>query len=127
VLNKIDRLIANPWFFTFCIIQFAAALVIFAYYALTPGVMAGSYPDWLLHFAGNILLFLSARLAFLRVKNLWFVVIFALAYGTSMEIAQHLVPARYFDPRDLLANWAGALTGLMVTLALQWGYRRLMR
>lgn len=105
-------------------LQFAAALTIFTYYATTPNATVGNSPDVLLHFLGNFLLFLSARIAFLRFKSIWFVLIFALIYGTAMEISQHFLPTRYFQPTDLIANWLGVLGGLVLSFIIEWLYKK---
>lgn len=127
VIQKIDRWLASRWFLALCLAQFVLALGLFTYYALSPEGMAGRYPDEVLHFVGNLLLFLSARLAFLRLGNIWFVVMFALFYGTCMEFAQHLMPRRYFDAGDLIANWLGVGGGLLLSLFLHGIFRFLKK
>ena len=78
-----------------------------------------------LHFLGNFLLFLSARTAFLMIKSHWFVVAFALIYGSLMETAQYFLPSRYFDALDLLANWLGVLAGFILAVLIEFGYKKL--
>jgi VanZ family protein len=124
--KAISGLIAHPVVQIIIWLQFAAALTIFSYFAITPNVIQGDTPDVALHFLGNFLLFCSARIAFMRVKSVWFVLVFALIYGTAMEIAQHFVPSRYFQPTDLIANWLGVLAGLVLALVLNIAYKKLI-
>lgn len=97
------------------ITQFVAALAIFTWLSLTTQVSGIQTPDLWLHFIGNCLLFLSARVAFVEIKSPLFVLAFVLIYGTGMEAAQLLLPSRYFDAVDLAANWLGVLAGLCLS------------
>ena len=100
--------------------QFLLALGIFTWLSLTTQVASIQTPDTWLHFVGNLLLFLSARVAFLELKSPWFILLFVLVYGTSMEILQLLLTSRYFDPVDLAANWLGVLAGFCFSLLVSW-------
>lgn len=117
--KKINQFLLHPFVQIVIWLQFAAALTIFSYFATTPNLVPTDSPDVVLHFLGNLLLFLSARIAFLRFKSVWFVVVFALIYGTAMELCQHFVPTRYFQPSDLVANWLGVFAGLLLTLLVE--------
>lgn len=102
-------------------LQFVVAIAIFTYFTLSsdPRInVANTDKYW--HFLGNFLFFLSARLAVLRLGNIWFVLGFVLFYGAAMELAQNLVPQRTFDLRDLGANALGVLAGFIVALVAQW-------
>ena len=122
--SRITAFVFHPLVQILIWLQFAAALTIFTYYATTPDATVGSSPDVVLHFLGNFLLFLSARIAFLRFKSIWFVLIFAFVYGTAMEMSQHFLPTRYFQPTDLIANWLGVLGGLLLSFAMEFGYKK---
>lgn len=101
-------------------LQFVVALAVFTYFTLSPNPSFNvSDTDKYWHFLGNLLLFLSARLAVLRLGNIWFVLGFVLLYGAAMELAQNLVPQRMFDMRDLMANALGVLAGLAIALLAQ--------
>lgn len=101
-------------------LQFVIALAVFTYFTLSPNPSFNvSDTDKYWHFLGNLLFFLSARLAVLRLGNIWFVLGFVLLYGAAMELAQNLVPQRMFDMRDLMANALGVLAGLAIALLAQ--------
>ncbi len=116
--EQIKGLVFHPATQLLLWLQFAAAITIFTYFATTPVHLPPGNTDNFLHFIGNFLLFISARLAFLKFKGHWFVLLFALIYGTAMETVQNFLPTRYFDPQDLLANWCGVFAGLLLTLYL---------
>ena len=121
----IDKLIAHPATQLITWLQFAVAITIFTYYTTTPIFIPAGNTDMVLHFLGNFLLFLSARTAFLMIKSHWFVVAFALIYGSLMETAQYFLPSRYFDALDLLANWLGVLAGFILAVLIEFGYKKL--
>lgn len=106
-------------------LQFFLAIAIFTYFTLSPDPSFNvSNSDKYWHFVGNLLFFLSARLAVLRMGNIWFVLGFVLLYGAAMELAQNLVPQRMFDMRDLVANALGVLAGLVIAVLVQWVLNR---
>lgn len=117
--DKLKKILHHPLTELVLWLQFAAALTIFAYYATTPVHIPAGNTDVALHFIGNFLLFSSARLAFLKFKGHWFVLIFVLIYGTAMEASQYFLPTRYFDPQDLVANWLGVLAAFLVSLLIE--------
>ena len=121
----IDKLIAHPATQLITWLQFAVAITIFTYYTTKPIFIPAGNTDMALHFLGNFLLFLSARTAFLMIKSHWFVVAFALIYGSLMETAQYFLPSRYFDALDLLANWLGVLAGFILAVLIEFGYKKL--
>lgn len=48
-------------------------------------------------------------------KLLWYIVLFAIAYGIIIEVIQHLATDdRHGDPLDALANSTGAIVGMLV-------------
>ncbi len=125
MISFIQRVIAHPALQLLFWLQFAAALTIFTYLTTTQQYLPAGNADVVLHFTGNFLLFLSARLAFLKFKSHWFVLAFALIYGSAMEASQHFLPTRYFDPQDLMANWAGVFTGLALAILIELGCKKL--
>ncbi len=113
----LDRL---RWLF---ISQFVVALLIFSYFTLAPSPALGQVSnDKIWHFLGSALFYLSARLAFYRLHKVWFVLGFVLIYSACTELAQTLVPGRFFDLRDMTANALGAFSGFVLALAVQWIY-----
>jgi|MEHZ01.4.fsa_nt_MEHZ011105004.1_8 VanZ family protein len=125
MVNLIQRAVAHPAMQLLFWLQFAAALTIFTYLTTTQQHIPAGNTDTVLHFTGNFLLFLSTRLAFLKFKSQWFVLAFALIYGSAMEISQHFLPTRYFDTQDLMANWAGVFTGLALAFLVELIFKKL--
>ncbi len=102
-------------------LQFAAALAVFTYLTLSPNpALSAAANDKVWHFVGNLLFFLSARLAWLRTGHWWFALIFVMLYGCAMEFGQNFVPQRSFDYSDMLANVSGVLVGALLSLIIQW-------
>jgi VanZ family protein len=125
MVNFIQRTMAHPAMQLLFWLQFAAALTIFTYLITTQQNIPAGNSDTLLHFTGNFLLFLSTRLAFLKFKSQWFVLAFALIYGSVMEVSQHFLPTRYFDTQDLVVNWAGVFTGLALVILIELVFKKL--
>ena len=125
MVSFIQRAIAHPAVQLISWLQFAAALTIFTYLTTTPQHIPAGNTDVILHFSGNLLLFLSARVAFLKFKSHWFVLSFALIYGSAMEISQYFLPTRYFDPQDLVANWLGVFAGLSLALLIMFVFKKI--
>lgn len=109
--------------------QLAAALMIFAYYALKPPGTPGNGPlsDEVLHFSGNVLLALSCWVAFFGRWNLRYLVVAAFIYSMAIEIAQGLTPARTPDMADALMNTAGLCAGTAIAFLLQGWLRHVKR
>lgn len=80
-------------------------------------------PDYVLHFAGNLMLFLSASLATYGRMNMGILVIFLTCYSILIELAQRLAPGRYVDVQDIFANIAGLCVGLVVVNLIAWIWR----
>ena len=125
MVNFIQRAIAHPAIQLLFWLQFAAALTIFTYLTTTEQFIPAGNTDVVLHFTGNFLLFLSTRLAFLKIKSHWFVLSFALIYGSAMEISQHFLPTRYFDAQDLMANWVGVFAGLALAILIELLFKKM--
>ena len=106
------------WKFWFPVYLYMALIFIYSAQSrvsLTPRILHG---DKLLHVVEYaILSFLIARAAFnsrslkLRTHFRTLAMVLAFVYGLSDEFHQHLVPGRYADILDLLADGAGALLG----------------
>ena len=74
-----------------------------------------------LEFLANIALFVPVGMFLLLLfgTRLWWVALIAsFAMTTFIEIAQHSVPGRVPDERDLVANGLGAVIGVLVALVL---------
>lgn len=123
-VESIRKILFHPVVELLLWLQFAAAITIFTYFATATVHIPAGNTDSVLHFVGNFLLFMSARLAFLKFQGLWFVLAFALIYGTAMEVSQYFLPTRYFDPQDLLANWLGVFAGLSLALLIEFVVRK---
>jgi VanZ family protein len=98
-----------------CVVQFAVLLVIYTYLSLTstPGDYVPVYNDKLMHFTGYFVAGLSITFAFPNMP-IWQRWLLLVAYSTGIEVAQHFMPPRTFSWLDILANTAGAATGLAV-------------
>lgn len=80
-------------------------------------------PDYVLHFVGNLLLFLSASLATYGRMNMGLLVIFLSCYSVLIELAQRFAPGRHVDAQDILANIAGLCVGLLLVHLIAWFWR----
>lgn len=95
--------------------QFAVAVCIFTYVALMPASMIRTeQTDSTLHFAGNLLLFLSAWLACYGRFNIGVLLLALVPYSLTIELAQWLAPTRFVDRHDMLANGLGLATGALI-------------
>lgn len=75
------------------------------------------------HLLAYFALQLSGGIAFKRPASIWFVLIFCICLGLSMEIAQLYVPGREASMADMIANMLGIALAL-VTLAFRGRYTR---
>jgi glycopeptide antibiotics resistance protein len=74
-----------------------------------------------LEFTGNVLMFLPIGLFFLLLvgrRRWWLAMLFGVLLTIGIESAQLFLPGRVTDPRDIVANSAGALLGVLVALVL---------
>jgi glycopeptide antibiotics resistance protein len=72
-----------------------------------------------LEFLGNIALFLPLGLLLILMLGRgrwWVVVLIGVAATCGIEFAQHYIPNRVPDVRDLIANSAGAIAGILLGL-----------
>jgi len=74
-----------------------------------------------LEFTANVAMFLPVGVLFVLLfgpRQWWLAVLAGIALTMSIEAAQVFLPGRVSDPRDLLANGAGAVLGALVGVAL---------
>lgn len=76
------------------------------------------HSDKLMHFLGNILLFLSAYVAAGGRIKLWMVVALLIPYTIAIELSQSFTVSRHVDPRDAAANIGGLITGFVIAWSL---------
>ncbi|HEY5980683.1 MAG TPA: VanZ family protein [Microlunatus sp.] len=80
-----------------------------------------SISDNRLEFLANIALFVPVGVFLLLLfgNRLWWVALAAsFTMTTAIETAQRFIPGRVSDERDLIANGAGAVIGVLVALVL---------
>lgn len=107
--------------------QFFLALIIFALAALTsnPSPMTSTYPPEVLHFIGNVALFMSGWLAFFnRIKG-WKLIIILAIYSVGIELAQKLTLSRQTDIYDIATNLVGLVCGLLLSVIVMFLFRRI--
>jgi glycopeptide antibiotics resistance protein len=121
------QFLASRLFYWIRKLQFGLALFIFAFVALMPGGMVPKVSsDQSLHFAGNVLLFLSASVALLGSTRLVLLAVFLVPYSMLIEICQWLTPTRTVDPHDALANMAGLFCGYGIVLVGEFCWKKLL-
>ena len=81
--------------------------------APNPGQVFHDTNDLLLHFSGYVVAGISMGLAKSHWHH-WQRFAFLLCYSLIIEIIQEFIPNRGFDVRDLCANGAGILFGLLI-------------
>lgn len=110
------------------LLQFALAIAIFCYAALSPSPqLIGQHSDSSLHFVGNVLLFLSAWVAFWGRIALWKLLLILLPFSGAIEFAQHFSPGRQVDIKDLGVNVAGLTTGMLIAMLTHVFAKRILR
>ncbi|MFC4224931.1 VanZ family protein [Lysinibacter cavernae] len=78
-------------------------------------------------FMANIAMFVPIGLFFLLLfgrRFWWLSIILSCLLTVGIETAQLVIPGRVSDPRDLVANSAGAVLGVVLGLVLTIGERR---
>lgn len=117
-MSPFDVFIRRTWYFRFA--QFLLAVIIFCYAALTPSPqLFGQHSDSTMHFTGNVLLFLSAWLAFWPRVSVLKLLLCLMPFSGAIEFAQYFSPGRVVDVSDLGANMAGLSVGACLALVLQ--------
>lgn len=129
MINILNRLLNARWFFWVRASQFVVALSIFTFAALMPPryVTVVQQPDYVLHFVGNLLLFLSASVATYGRMNLGLLIAFLTSYSILIEVAQRFAPGRHVALHDIFANLAGLAVGLVMVSLIAWFWRRLTK
>ena len=81
--------------------------------------------DWITYdrveFVANVLMFVPIGLLFVLLfgrRQWWLAVLIGIAITLMIELAQSSIIDRVSDPRDVLANTAGAFLGVLVALAI---------
>jgi len=94
--------------------QFWGLIAIYTILGLmeNPGQVVDTSHDLSLHFAGYVLLFMSARLAYRNKPQHGWLWLLLFCYSLGIETGQYFIPARTFDWKDLVANGTGLLLGL---------------
>lgn len=98
-----------------CAAQFYLMLVIYLGFgvAKNPGAAVGNFNDLLMHFSGYLVAGISIGFAFGKRTVAWrFTAL--LAFSTGIECIQYTLPWRSFELRDMGANTAGILLGLLL-------------
>lgn len=110
------------------IFQFIVAIAIFCYAALTPNPqIVGQHSDTSLHFVGNVLLFMSAWVAFWGRLALWKLLVLLLPFSGAIEFAQYFSPGRQVDIKDFAVNVAGLCSGLTIATIIHILTKRVLR
>ena len=81
--------------------------------------LAASFDYSDLEFLGNIALFLPLGVLLILLLGRgrwWVVVLIGVAATCGIEFAQHYIPTRVPDVRDLVANSTGAIVGVLIGL-----------
>jgi len=99
--------------------QFLLVLLIFVYLGLTPSPEESvpMFNDKLMHCVGYFFGGISISFAFPFWSYLRRAMVLV-SYSIGIEIAQHFMPPRTFDPVDMIANTTGVLLGLAVIAML---------
>ena len=96
------------------VLQFYVLLVLTTYFGVARSdlgqTLAGS--DLFLHYAGYMVLMISARIALGQHQMLLFTGL--LVYSIAIEIIQYFLPYRTFSIMDILANLAGLGAGSLI-------------
>ncbi len=122
---NLDSLIRNKNITRVRQMQFLLAIVIFSTLALMPNpdkINLG-ISDFALHFAGNVLLILSAWVACLGRYDAWMPLLFAIPYSILIELSQGLTAYRQPGLYDILANISGLAVGFIICATIERKFR----
>ena len=102
----------------------AAFLILLAavtYLSLTPisPQVSEIFWDKLNHLAAYACLGVLADMAFLTGSRLFLKLLLLLGYSVLIEMAQHLIPNRYFSGFDIFANTLGLLAAFAILQIIQ--------
>ncbi len=102
------------------ILQFAVALIVFCYAALSPAPQfVGNHTDTSMHFVGNVLLFVSAWVALWGRLPIIKLAVCLLPFSCAIELAQYFSPGRMVDAKDMIVNITGLGVGAVVSTVFQ--------
>jgi hypothetical protein len=111
IVNSIDRWWVRLRYLRW--LQCVVALGIFCYAALSSQPPSREAPPAFLHFAGNILLYISVWCALIdSVKRARWVLLLTIPFSLCVEAAQGLTRSRSPNIEDMLVNLAGLVLGL---------------
>ncbi|WP_075184956.1 VanZ family protein [Teredinibacter haidensis] len=125
VVSTLNRFLSYLFFSPECKLlrrlQFFAAILIFAYMALSasPTQWAHITSDKILHFIGNLLLIGSTWVAFFGAINRRKAIVFAIIYSMTIEALQSFSEMRQPDFFDALTNLSGILVGFGFCLLME--------
>ncbi|PCK08162.1 MAG: hypothetical protein COA42_10595 [Alteromonadaceae bacterium] len=107
-MHSIFKLMAHPWFRLINYPQFALALFIYLYMALSNAPSEVEMPPaTLLHITGNFLFALSAWCIFGARITLKQLLIWLVPFSILIEVGQSFTDTRISDMHDIAANFAG--------------------
>lgn len=103
-----------------CYLQFTVMMVLYTFLGLTrnTGEVLPEYNDLTMHFAGYLVAGVSISFTWPR-SAYWQRGLFLLLYSIAIEIGQHFLPPRTFSLLDILANFSGIVTGLLLFMLLK--------
>lgn len=108
----------NPYLTWIRIVQFPIAIAVYIFFALVPdpqSYIPANYSDLVLHALGNCLFLISAWLTFVKRSHaILTALIIALPFSLLIEVSQGLTTTRTPDLKDLLANFAGIVVGVIL-------------
>lgn len=87
--------------------------------AKQPQQVVGDYNDVLVHFAGYAVAGISVSIAFAR-QALWLRFAQLFCFSTLVECVQYTLPWRSFELKDIAANTAGIVVGLVLWKLALW-------
>lgn len=100
--------------------QLALAVAIYLYAALASGPnVPASYPDWAMHFIGNVLLFGSVWVATLKRFSIKTQLLVTLPFSVVIELSQVFSQGRQVDPKDMLVNFIGLICAALICRAIE--------
>lgn len=100
-------------------IQFYTILTVFTCLGLTNNIseLTEVVNDLILHFAGYVVLIISALLAYDKHHVHMFILLFI--YSAMIEIIQYFLPYRTFSELDILANLSGLIIGSILWIGFK--------
>ena len=108
----------SPYITWIRIVQFPIAIAVYIFFALVPdpqSYIQVNYSDLALHAFGNCLFLISGWLtAVRRPRAILTALIIALPFSLLIELSQGLTMTRTPDLKDLLANFAGIMVGVIL-------------